>query len=60
MRVPIEQAESLKQALDKAGHPYEWMVKDKEGHGFYDENNREEMYQRLLAFLDKNLKQQNQ
>jgi dipeptidyl aminopeptidase/acylaminoacyl peptidase len=60
VRVPIEQAESLKQALDKAGHPYEWMVKDKEGHGFYDEGNREEMYQRLLAFLDKNLKRQNQ
>jgi len=54
-RVPIEQAELLREALDKKGHPYEWMVKDKEAHGFYDVENRAELYERLVGFLDKHI-----
>lgn len=54
-RVPIEQAELLKDALDKKGHPYEWMVKEKEAHGFYDVENRTELYERLVSFLDKHI-----
>ena len=55
-RAPIEQAEALRDALEKKGHPYEWVVMKKEGHGFYNEKNRENMYRVLLTFLDKHLK----
>ena len=43
-RVPLEHAERLKSALDKAGKSYEWFEKDSETHGFYDETNRGEYY----------------
>jgi dipeptidyl aminopeptidase/acylaminoacyl peptidase len=52
-RVPIEQAEFLMEQLDKRNYPYELMVKEKEGHGFYKEEHRLELYQRMLSFLDK-------
>ncbi|TQV88415.1 alpha/beta hydrolase family protein [Aliikangiella coralliicola] len=55
-RVPPEQAYLLKEAMDERKMPYEWMFKEKEGHGFYNEKNREEFYQRTLAFLDKYLR----
>ncbi|MCJ7557914.1 MAG: S9 family peptidase [Gammaproteobacteria bacterium] len=54
-RAPIEQAEELRDALEKKGHPYEWVVIKDEGHGFYNEKNREDMYKVLLTFLDKHL-----
>ncbi|WP_350432136.1 S9 family peptidase [Shewanella sp. H8] len=52
-RAPIEHAEALKAALDKANQPYEWLVKDNEGHGFYKEENIQEVYETILAFVDK-------
>jgi acylaminoacyl-peptidase len=52
VRVPIEQMYSLTNALDKRGYPYELMVKEKEGHGFYKEEHRLELYQRMLKFLE--------
>jgi len=52
-RAPIEHALRLRAALDKKGHPYEWLVKDKEGHGFYNEKNILEANTKILAFLDK-------
>jgi acylaminoacyl-peptidase len=55
MRVPIEQMYSLTNALDKRGYPYELMVKENEGHGFYKEEHRLELYQRMLKFLDKHI-----
>lgn len=55
VRVPIEQMYSLTNALDKRGYPYELMVKEKEGHGFYKEEHRLELYQRMLKFLDKHI-----
>ena len=54
-RAPIEHAEKLRQGLDKANHPYEWLVKDKEGHGFYNEQNVLEANNKILAFLEKHL-----
>jgi dipeptidyl aminopeptidase/acylaminoacyl peptidase len=54
-RVPIAHAEALRDELDKRDKSYEWMVKRKEGHGFVNVEHREELYQRLLAFLDKNI-----
>ena len=52
-RAPIEHAEELRDALDETNHPYEWLVKDKEGHGFYKENNILEANKAILSFLDK-------
>lgn len=54
-RVPIAHAEALRKELDERGKSYEWLVKQKEGHGFVNVDNREELYRRLLAFLDKNI-----
>lgn len=51
-RAPIEHAEALRDALDKKGHSYQWLVKDKEGHGFYNQDNVVELYQTVLSFLN--------
>ncbi|MCE9680235.1 S9 family peptidase [Shewanella sp. AS1] len=52
-RAPIEHAQALKAALDETSHPYQWLVKDKEGHGFYKEENILEANKKILSFLDK-------
>lgn len=54
-RVPLIQAEVLKKAFDERGHPYEWLVKEKEGHGFYKPENEIERWQKMLAFLAKHM-----
>ncbi len=54
-RVPFEHFEELTAALDEAGKPYESLVKPLEGHGFYSEDNRVELYDRMLAFFDKRI-----
>ena len=54
-RVPFAHAQVLRKALDERDKPYDWLVKNKEGHGFLDVDNREELYERLLAFLDRNI-----
>ncbi|WP_105166630.1 S9 family peptidase [Pseudoalteromonas sp. T1lg23B] len=55
-RAPIEQAESLVAALKKAERPFEYMLLESEGHGFYKAKHRQEYYNTVLAFLNKNLK----
>lgn len=54
-RAPFSEAEALREALDARNHPYEWMAKAGEGHGFYDLNNRIEFYNALQAFLDRHI-----
>jgi dipeptidyl aminopeptidase/acylaminoacyl peptidase len=54
-RVPYENADALRNALEKAGKPYEWLSKPKEGHGFYTEGDRADMYRHMQAFLAKYL-----
>jgi len=44
----------LKKALDKKGHPYRWLTKKGEEHGFYKEENQLELYQAMLGFLADN------
>lgn len=53
--VPYENATELRSALDKGGKPYEWLVRDKEQHGFYSEENNLAFYAALQAFLDKHI-----
>jgi len=52
-RVPKEQAFALRDALDAKGHPYEWMMKAGEGHGFYKPENNVERWEAMINFLDK-------
>ncbi len=54
-RVPIANAEQLRDALEKRHIAYEWLQKRGEGHGFYDEKNIAEFYEKMLAFLDKHI-----
>jgi len=52
-RVPVIHAERLREELTKRGHPFEWMLKEDEGHGFYLPENNVERWQRMLAFFEK-------
>lgn len=54
-RVPFAQAQALRKALDKRHYPYEWFVRNGEEHGFYKLENRVELYEKILAFLDRNI-----
>ena len=54
-RAPFAQAKAMRTALEAAHKPYEWLAKPGEGHGFYDVKNRIELYQRIQAFLEKNI-----
>ena len=54
-RVPFSQAKLLRKALDKHQKPYEWLEFKGEGHGLYDEANREAFLTRLLEFLDRHI-----
>ncbi|OUR60010.1 S9 family peptidase [Colwellia sp. 39_35_sub15_T18] len=53
LRAPISHANKLRAALEQQNHPYEWLVKDKEGHGFYKEENLLEANKKILSFLEK-------
>jgi len=54
-RAPIEQAESLQRALNQAGVEYQWLEISNEAHGYYDEQNRLTVYNKVLAFLEANI-----
>lgn len=52
---PLEHMDRMEAALEKAGVAYEsetWMG---EGHGFFDLDNREELYTRLANFIDEHI-----
>jgi dipeptidyl aminopeptidase/acylaminoacyl peptidase len=51
--VPPVHAQRMRSALDKHGVAYEWLYKSDEGHGFYDEKNSAELYERVTQFLDR-------
>jgi dipeptidyl aminopeptidase/acylaminoacyl peptidase len=54
-RVPPQHGENLHAALQKRGIAHEWLYKPDEGHGFYDEKNTAELFERVTQFLDRNL-----
>ena len=56
LRVPIEHGERLRAALVKAGHPPEWVVYPKEGHGWQRLDDRVDWAQRVEAFLGRYLR----
>ncbi len=55
-RVPEINSEALSKALIKAGNPPEYLQYSQAGHGVFDEEDRRELYQGLINFLDQNLK----
>ncbi len=55
-RVNKAESDQIVQALKDRGIAVEYMVKDNEGHGFRNEENRFDFYRAMLTFLDKHLK----
>lgn len=55
-RADFQHAKRMKAALENANKAFEWMALSREGHGAYDEATRREVYECILAFLDKHLK----
>lgn len=54
-RADPQQFERMKAALEQAGKPVESLLLDREGHGYYDPQARQQVYQRILDFLDRHL-----
>ena len=54
-RAAYEHAEVMRDALEEAGKSFEWLVKDKEEHGFYTPENTVELFERVEAFFDQHL-----
>ena len=50
-RAPFAHAQAMRKALTAAGNPPEWLIENREGHGFRDHDNRVAMYTRLLDFF---------
>lgn len=55
-RVNVDESDQMVAALQKHGVPVEYIVKDNEGHGFHNEENRFEFYEAMEKFLDKYLR----
>lgn len=54
-RVIKKQSDDMVAAMKARGVEVEYMVKDNEGHGFHNEENRMEFYKAMLAFLENHL-----
>lgn len=55
-RVNINESNQIVAALRASGVPVEYMVKENEGHGFHNEENRMDFYQAMEQFLARYLK----
>lgn len=55
-RVNKAESDQIVEALKARGIKVEYMVKDNEGHGFRNEENRFDFYRAMITFLDKHLK----
>ena len=55
-RVNKDESDQMVEALKKRGVDVEYMVKDNEGHGFHNEENRFDFYGAMEKFLEKYLK----
>lgn len=54
-RAPFAHAVAMRKALTEAGNPPVWLVENREGHGFRDDDNRLAMYSALLEFFDEHI-----
>jgi len=56
IRTPLEQTSGMQRALSSAGNPpRKVIIKAEEGHGFGKIENRVELYQEMLKFLDQHI-----
>ena len=55
-RVNINESDQMVDALKKRGITVEYMVKNNEGHGFYNEENQFDFYNAMDKFLAEHLK----
>jgi dipeptidyl aminopeptidase/acylaminoacyl peptidase len=55
-RVNKAESDQMVAALKQRGIDVEYMVKDNEGHGFRNQNNRYDFYGAMEKFLEKHLK----
>jgi dipeptidyl aminopeptidase/acylaminoacyl peptidase len=55
-RVNVEESNQMVAALKKHGIDVEYIVKENEGHGFHNEENRFEFYEAMERFLEKHLR----
>ena len=54
-RVNKAESDQMVEALRQRGVEVEYMVKDNEGHGFHNQENRFDFYRAMEAFLSKHL-----
>lgn len=54
-RVNINESDQIVEALRKRGIDVPYMVKENEGHGFHNEENRFEVYEAMEQFLEKHM-----
>lgn len=54
-RVNINESNQIVEALRKKGIDVEYLVKENEGHGFHNEENRFDFYEAMEKFLEKHL-----
>lgn len=55
-RVKKAESDQVVEALQKRGLPVEYLVKDNEGHGFYNQENQFEFYGAMEKFLEQHLR----
>jgi dipeptidyl aminopeptidase/acylaminoacyl peptidase len=55
-RVKKAESDQIVEALRKKGLTVEYIVKDNEGHGFYNQENKFEFYGAMEKFFEKNLR----
>ena len=55
-RVNIAESDQIVEALRQRGVEVEYLVKENEGHGFHNEENRFEFYEAMERFLDEHLR----
>lgn len=58
-RVNKDESDQMVAALRSRGVDVEYMVKDNEGHGFHNDENKFEFYERMEAFLSQHLQTSN-
>ncbi|MCH2189647.1 MAG: prolyl oligopeptidase family serine peptidase [Gammaproteobacteria bacterium] len=56
VRVPSYHSKVMREALTKAGNEPEWLYLGAVGHGAVNLKNRTKVYEKLLGFLEKNIK----
>jgi len=57
-RVNVDESDQMVAAMKERGVTVEYLVKDNEGHGFRNEENRFDFYRAMEKFLDQHLGQE--